>query len=139
MIVLYSSFKGSLRGVNFIIIRPDNKILVQKRCPNAHTNPNRYCFPGGAIEKGEKPLIAVEREAYEETGVFFHKFTYLCDIEYELKGVIYVNRVFLCRVPFFPYIFSKEGKMFWKTIKEIDKIDLALGENVILPILKEVI
>lgn len=30
---------------------------------------NRWCFPGGHIEKGETPEEAAVREVYEETGV----------------------------------------------------------------------
>lgn len=129
----------SLRGVNFVVTRPDGKVLVQKRCALAPKNPNMYCFPGGGIEGDEDPFAAVVREAYEETGYLFFGLSSLCDIEYMIDGAVAHNRVFWVRTSMETDIESKEGEMQWKSVEELEGIVLALGENVLIPTIKEVI
>lgn len=47
-----------------VILREDGHILLQKRRDNG-----MWGLPGGAIEPGEEPALAVMREALEETGL----------------------------------------------------------------------
>lgn len=138
MRVLTCSFR-ILRGVNFILIRPDGKVLVQKRTGNAPTNGGMFCFPGGGIEEGENPLCAAIREMYEETDVVDCGLSPLCDIEYPLRGEVQFNRVYIGRMPDMREVQSLEGEMYWKTTDELGRIPLALGENILVPFIKEVI
>lgn len=46
-------------------------ILLQHRDASAYRSPNKWGFPGGAIEAGETPEEAARRELMEETGLLF--------------------------------------------------------------------
>ncbi|MFZ3230772.1 MAG: (deoxy)nucleoside triphosphate pyrophosphohydrolase [Pseudobdellovibrio sp.] len=50
------------------ILKKDNKILVGER-PKNHTLAGLWEFPGGKIELGETPEIALARELNEELGI----------------------------------------------------------------------
>jgi len=46
--------------------------LVMQRSASSSHFPNRWEFPGGKLEAGEKPQEAMLREVREETGLIFH-------------------------------------------------------------------
>ncbi len=98
-----------------------------------------FCIPGGGIEGDEDPHVAVIREAYEETRLTLFNLVPLCDIEYELRGEIVFNRVFWIFSSIHTTSESLEGAMHWMTMEELESIELALGESVLIPLLKEII
>ncbi len=51
-------------GASTIILDKDNRVLLLRRADN-----NSWCFPGGAVELGEKTEVAASREIKEETGL----------------------------------------------------------------------
>ena len=51
-------------GSSVIIINSEGQVLMLHRSDN-----DSWCFPGGAVELGEKVEEAANREAYEETGL----------------------------------------------------------------------
>ncbi len=122
------------KGVNYIMIRPDKRILIQKRCSKANTFPDRYCFPGGAKDMGESDHKAAVREIKEETGKHVYQLEPFVKFEYILYGGIRVNIFFLCFVDYIKIV-PTEGEMIWMTLAEINKLDLVLGENELLPLL----
>lgn len=136
---VHSCSLRSLRGVNYVVVRSDGRFLIQKRCSCAPTNPNMFCIPGGGIEGDEDPHVAVIREAYEETRLTLFNLVPLCDIEYELRGEIVFNRVFWIFSSIHTTSESLEGAMHWMTMEELESIELALGESVLIPLLKEII
>jgi len=50
------------------IIRRDNSILITQRLDNVHLA-RLWEFPGGKVEPGESPQVALEREILEEVGI----------------------------------------------------------------------
>ncbi len=50
------------------IVVENEQFLVIRRSPFVRA-PNMICFPGGTIEEGETPEIAVVRELQEELGI----------------------------------------------------------------------
>ena len=60
--------KELFKGAVHMIIKKDNKILVQKRI-GSKLWPNYYALPAGHIDKGENQYDALVREAKEELGI----------------------------------------------------------------------
>lgn len=52
-----------------LLVAADGSLLLQLRDDKAPAYPNVWALPGGAIEAGETPLEAAERELWEETAV----------------------------------------------------------------------
>ncbi len=51
-------------GASVILSDAEGRVLLQRRSDNGC-----WCFPGGALEPGEKVEEAAARETYEETGL----------------------------------------------------------------------
>lgn len=47
----------------------EDKILILRRSASHPHFPHHLDFPGGEVERGETPVIAVQREIFEETGM----------------------------------------------------------------------
>ncbi len=58
-----------LNVVAAALVNPQGKILLQKR-PGDRSMPGLWEFPGGKIEPGETPEVALVRELKEELGIF---------------------------------------------------------------------
>lgn len=58
-------------GVLLPLIYVDNelRVLFEVRSQNLKTQPGEICFPGGAVEKNETPLIGAIRETCEELNI----------------------------------------------------------------------
>lgn len=68
--------KGRVKKIHWIpvvagFLRQDGKILVGQR-PENHSLAGQWEFPGGKIELGETPEVALARELSEELGVDAH-------------------------------------------------------------------
>lgn len=60
--------EGQILKVVAAIIIKNDKVLIARRA--AHKKmPGKWEFPGGKVEAGETPELALEREIYEEFGV----------------------------------------------------------------------
>ena len=127
-------------AVNYILIKPDKEILMQKRDnTEGIKEPGKWCFPGGHLEKGEDILEAVVRELKEETDVNLpkEKFEFLCD-SHAFDGDI--SKVFVCNVSDDINVVCNEGeKMEWKTLNEIKEMELAGDQADITPFLEKYI
>ena len=55
-----------------LVLKKDNKILLQRRC-NTGWCDDCYALVGGGIEEGETAFTAIIREAKEEIGITLRK------------------------------------------------------------------
>jgi 8-oxo-dGTP diphosphatase len=108
--------------VAIVLHNPKGKLLLQKRTNDAPTNPSKWGFFGGGIDKGESELDAINRETFEE-------------LEYRLKNPL---RIYEGTHPgngkIYAYIEKydssqklqlHEGEtMGWFSIDEINKLDI---------------
>ncbi|MBI4122968.1 MAG: NUDIX domain-containing protein [Parcubacteria group bacterium] len=123
---------------SFVLVRPDGKILLQKRdWKRGIWYPGRWVIPGGAREEGETPAECAVREIAEETGVrvSISDLQKLIDFPYSHRRKSYRDKVFLCFVGYVE-IQSNEGQMHWKTLEEIKKLRLPANEDRIVSALE---
>jgi mutator protein MutT len=135
MVWVDCSLKQHIKGVNFLVVNEKGEVLIQKRDQNTKKYPGALCIPGGGIEPGEYPQIAVVRECYEETGlkicptdfVHFGNFCYIMDKK------LRVNSLFIVLVEN-PIIKSGEGEMIWMNRSLLMRVtELARGEEKLFP------
>ncbi len=122
-----------LKGVNYVLTRPDGKVLLQRRDNKEGIRcPGGLCLPGGALEKGENPLMAVAREFKEETGIDLHpdRFTFLTDFTYPWGET---SRFYTASLWDNVDVESTEGKMEWHPISSY--LELCGNQNQVLNIL----
>ena len=120
--------------VTFILLRPDNRILMQLRDDNPRWFPNHWAFPGANCEKNEEPLDTVIREIPEEYGIRVSKtgcqFLFDYDVAYDPAAHDYV---FLCRVDFEQKPTLNEGAdLAWLTLEEIKARELGFDSKPII-------
>ncbi|MEQ1549519.1 MAG: (deoxy)nucleoside triphosphate pyrophosphohydrolase [Chakrabartia sp.] len=94
--------KNALSGVRLIVaaalIRTDGLVLVQKRRPD-RAMPNLWEFPGGKVEAGETPELALIRELQEELGILTRNedFTPICFASEPTAGNHMILLLYICR------------------------------------------
>lgn len=134
---LNSSLKQHIKGVNFLLVRSDRKVLIQQRDTGIVKFPGWYAIPGGALEVGEYPSMAVVREALEETGLRLcpTDFVHIGNFCYVMDKKLRVNAFFVCLVDN-PNVESLEGTMIWVDINQVENFELARNTNILLPRVK---
>lgn len=55
--------------VQVTLVDPRGRVLMQERDEHAPVWPEMWCFPGGGLDDGERPVEGAVRELAEETGV----------------------------------------------------------------------
>lgn len=117
---------------NMCMVYDGDKILVQNKISKSWGG---VMFPGGHIEPNEDFTDAVIREVYEETGLTI-ACPRLCGIKdwYKDDGSRYV--VLLYKTDKFSGELksSEEGEVFWTTLSEFEKLNLANGMNDMLKV-----
>ena len=112
-------FKGNLKPDNAVcvIITYKGKMLLQKRDNKKNIFfPNHFGLFGGAIEKKETRLKAIQREIFEELNIFIEKkrFSYLTSI----------------KIDFFKIVKKKfERTFYYFEIKDKEIKNIKLGEG----------
>ena len=115
---------------NMCMIYDGDKVLVQNKCDDSWGG---VTFPGGHVENGESFTDAVIRETYEETGLTISS-PQLCGIKnwFNDDGSRYMV-IFYKTDKFSGDIkSSEEGEVFWTTVDEMKKMNLAYGMDMML-------
>ena len=136
---LDSSLKQHIKGVNFLLVNFDRKVLIQMRDKGIKKFPGQFAVPGGAIEVGEYPDMAVVREAREETGLKLcpTDFVHLGNFCYVMDKKLRVNSFYVCLVPNPDDVQSLEGEMIWLDMDYAEGLTLARGTNLLMPRVRE--
>jgi len=111
----------------------DGKVLIlsESRKKDTGTNPGKFDFPGGKIERGEKPEMALFREVREEIGLKieiikpFHIEEWQPVVhgeQWQIVGVYYECRLKDNEAPV--QISHEHSSFEWIEIKDYDKYDL---------------
>ncbi|MEQ9376945.1 MAG: NUDIX domain-containing protein [Imperialibacter sp.] len=112
--------------VGAIIFNPDNEVLL---CRSSKWG-DKYVFPGGHIELGEKMEDALVREVKEETGldIFDIQLISLQEAVYSdtfeaKKHFIFID--FICKTNSFEVVLNDEAEEFeWVSLEEIENYSL---------------
>jgi 8-oxo-dGTP diphosphatase len=80
-----------------VVRRDDGRFLLSRRLPESHLG-GLWEFPGGAVEDGESPTEALQRELLEELGVEVAveapiTFAYHGDLEGDVVLLFYRSRI----------------------------------------------
>lgn len=134
--------KATHRLIVHGIMKVDNKILVTKRTLEEDGRKNTfgrfYDVPGGSVDEGETPKIALVRETKEETNldVEVGKIIYE-DSEYdEEKNIVFTRLTYICNIVNFNEIKLDENEH--DEYKLVDNI-ADFEEDEVVPFLKEVL
>lgn len=115
---------------NMCMIYDGDSVLVQDKKDDSWGG---ITFPGGHVENGESLTDAVIREVYEETGLMVSELQ-LCGIKnwFNNDGSRYMV-IFYKTDKFSGEIkSSEEGEVFWTTVDEMKKMNLAEGMDMML-------
>ncbi len=118
-----------VENMNMCMVCDDDKVLALNKVGKNYSG---ITFPGGHVEPGETFYHAVIREVYEETGLTIKNPV--------LKGVYHWYRDGIHNIG---YIYradqfdgtlksSEEGKVYWISRSEYEKLDLAVGMDRVL-------
>lgn len=118
-------------GVGAMIFNEEGKIFIAQRGPKAKNEIGKWEFPGGSVEWGETLEQAINREIDEEYGFIIETVELLSITDHILleERQHWVSPGFICKfVSGTPEIKEPEkcSQIGWFTIKEIEKMDLAM-------------
>jgi len=115
---------------NMCMIYDGDRVLVQDKKDDSWGG---ITFPGGHVENGESFTDAVIREIYEETGLTI-SCPQLCGIKNWFNNdgsrymvIFYKTNKFSGEIKS-----SEEGEVFWTTVDEMKKMNLAEGMDMML-------
>ena len=132
MIRFLMSLFGIQTAVGALIVR-DGKILLTKRS-SLLIERNKWCLPGGHVEKWETIENAVKRELLEETGLRAKNIKLLFMHEEFVKRLGLHAHVFVFLVDVFGKVKTnwEVSKYGWFSRKEIERLPLAFSHKEIL-------
>lgn len=127
--------KKNLIEVNAVVgvFQKGNRFFMQKR-PSSGLLADLWEFPGGKIEKGEKPVEALHREIKEELEIFLVSAEYLTKVvHFYTQYKVYLN-VFLCKTK---QSIGLSSSAKWLTLKDLETHPVPSGTLKILQALKD--
>ncbi|PGS54233.1 8-oxo-dGTP diphosphatase MutT [Bacillus sp. AFS041924] len=116
--------KKQIKVVGAVIRNNQNQILCALRSPKM-SMPNSWEFPGGKIEKEEKPEEALVREIQEELGCDISVSEMIEDVIHEYPNLV-VNLITYEAKIISGYPVAKEhAKIEWKEISDLKELEWA--------------
>lgn len=125
--------KQSIAG----IILSNGTFLIGLRLAGGEMG-NRWEFPGGKVDPGETPEIAILREFQEELGVSVSIGKPLTSVEFTNRGGLVELLAYQIFLPEGQNILlSEHSEIKWATLDEIEKLDFVDSDRLLIPFLKK--
>jgi len=121
--------KQSIAG----IIYANGKFLIGHRLPTGEMG-NRWEFPGGKIDAGETPEMAITREFREELGVEATIHDYIATVEFTNKNgksELLAYYVEISNIGNFKL--TEHTEVCWATLEEIQTLDFVDSDRLLIP------
>jgi 8-oxo-dGTP diphosphatase len=111
-------------NVSAAIIFVDNKILCVQRGPSKYDYISfKYEFPGGKIEEGESPEVALIREIEEELNLSINNLSFFQTVNHTYQDFSITMHAFTCKVKDISIIELREH-LEYKLLKKNDLSNL---------------
>ena len=127
--------KQSIAG----IIHSEGKFLIGLRLPTGEMG-NRWEFPGGKVDPGETPEMAIKREFREEMGVDVAPGECIATARFENRNGPVTLLAYLIRIPEDAQIsLTEHSEIRWASLDEIETLSFVDSDRLLLPILKKMV
>jgi 8-oxo-dGTP diphosphatase len=133
--------KRIVYGVGAVLIDPKGSILLQQRSA-ADRFPGKWEFPGGKIEQGEIPIVAMIRELKEELGIDVKEkdLRTLAFFTHDYPEFHLVSLTFVCRNwEGEPQAIEGQQALEWVRPNDLENYDLLLKTRDAIPNLLKLI
>lgn len=125
--------KQSIAGIIFY----NNTFLIGLRLSTGEMG-NRWEFPGGKVDPGETPEMAIKREFKEEMNIDVESGALIASVEFSNKNGI---SQLLAYPVFFPdnakISLTEHTRLKWATFEEIERLSFVDSDLLLIPYLKE--
>lgn len=94
-------------------------------------------FPGGKIEPGEEPKVALHREIKEELAVDIEVKDFLCTVEYTYETFHLTMHCYICELVDAEITLLEHEAAKWLTIDVLDSVDWLPADVAVVDALKQ--
>jgi len=127
--------KQSIAG----IIHSEGKFLIGLRLPTGEMG-NRWEFPGGKVDPGETPEMAIKREFREEMGIDVVPGECITTTQFENRNGPVTLLAYRISIPADAEIsLTEHSEIRWASLDEIETLSFVDSDRLLLPILKKMV
>ena len=125
----------TINVVAAIILDEEKRILATQRGYGEYEG--WWEFPGGKIEPGEGPEVALRREIMEELGVEIVVENMLCTVEYDYPKFHLSMLCYMCRISNVEIDLREHKSAQWLTKETLDDVEWLPADVEVIKLLKE--
>ncbi|MBR5467115.1 MAG: 8-oxo-dGTP diphosphatase MutT [Bacteroidaceae bacterium] len=125
----------TINVVAAIILDEEKRILATQRGYGEYEG--WWEFPGGKIEPGEGPEVALRREIMEELGVEIAVENLLCTVEYDYPKFHLSMLCFMCRISNGEIDLREHKSAQWLSKETLDDVEWLPADVEVIKLLKE--
>lgn len=111
------------------------RLLVARRAAGEHLE-GLWEFPGGKLGPGEEPEAAARRELSEETGLVASRLDPLVVVSHDYADRAVRLHAFLARDPLGEVLLTEGREWAWKTLDEIERLEMPAANRLVLRALR---